>query len=62
MDISDTKNFDEYESFMFQSVVFDSQSKKLIIEKKDVKIRKENLIQRLTLPTCGHPKSVNFTR
>jgi hypothetical protein len=34
MDISDTENFDEDESFVFQSVVFDSQSKKLIIEKK----------------------------
>jgi hypothetical protein len=34
MDISDTENFDEDESFMFQSVVFDNQSKKLIIEKK----------------------------
>jgi hypothetical protein len=40
MDISDTENFDEDESFMFQSVVFDSQSKKLIIEKKDVKNKK----------------------
>jgi hypothetical protein len=40
MDISDTKNFDEDESFVFQSVVFDSQSKKLIIEKKDVKNKK----------------------
>ena len=35
MDISDTENFDEDESFVFQSVVFDSQSKKLIIEKKE---------------------------
>jgi hypothetical protein len=40
MDISDTENFDEDESFVFQSVVFDSQSKKLIIEKKDVKDKK----------------------
>jgi hypothetical protein len=40
MDISDTKIFDKDESFVFQSVVFDSQSKKLIIEKKDVKNKK----------------------
>jgi hypothetical protein len=40
MDISITENFDEDESFVFQSVVFDSQSKKLIIEKKDVKNKK----------------------
>jgi hypothetical protein len=40
MDISDTENFDEDESFVFQSVVFDNDSKKLIIEKKDVKNKK----------------------
>jgi len=34
MDISDTENFDEDESFVFQSATFDSESKKLIIEKK----------------------------
>jgi hypothetical protein len=40
MDISVTENFDEDESFVFQSVVFDSQSKKMIIEKKNVKNNK----------------------
>jgi hypothetical protein len=40
MDISVTKNFDEYEFFVFQSDVFDSQSKKLIIDKKYVKNKK----------------------
>jgi hypothetical protein len=40
MDIFDTKFFDEYESFMFKSAVFESQSKKLIIEKKVVKNKK----------------------
>jgi hypothetical protein len=40
MDISVTENFDEDESFMFKSVVFYSQSKKLIIEKKYVKRKK----------------------
>jgi hypothetical protein len=34
------KFFDEDESFVFQSVVFDSESKKLIIEKRDVKNKK----------------------
>jgi hypothetical protein len=32
--------FDEDESFVFQSVVFESESKKLIIEKRDVKNKK----------------------
>jgi hypothetical protein len=40
MDIYDTEHFDEDESFMFLSVVFDNQSKKIIIEKKDVKNKK----------------------
>jgi hypothetical protein len=34
MDISIAQNFDEDESFMFQSAVFDSQNKKLIFQKK----------------------------
>jgi hypothetical protein len=37
IDIDDTENFNKDECFVFQSVCFDSQSKKLIIEKKDVK-------------------------
>jgi hypothetical protein len=61
MDMSVTQNFDEDESFVFQSVVFDSRNKRLIFEKKMLKISKENLVQRLTLPTCGCPKYVNFT-
>jgi hypothetical protein len=40
MDISVTKCFYEDESFVFQSVFFYRQSKKLIIEKKDVKNKK----------------------
>jgi hypothetical protein len=40
MDIVDTKIFYEVESFIFQSVVFDNKSKKLIIEKRDVKKNK----------------------
>jgi hypothetical protein len=34
------KLFDEDESFVFQSTVFDNKSKKLIIEKRDVKNKK----------------------
>jgi hypothetical protein len=37
MDISVAQNFEEDESFVFQSVVFDSRNKKLIFEKKIVK-------------------------
>jgi hypothetical protein len=37
MDISVAQNFDEDESFVFQSVVFDSRNKKLIFQKKNVK-------------------------
>ena len=40
MDIVDTKIFDEDESFVFQSVVFDNQSKNLIIKKRDVTNKK----------------------
>jgi hypothetical protein len=40
MDIVDTEFFYEDESFVFQSVVFESESKKLIIEKRDVKNKK----------------------
>jgi hypothetical protein len=40
MDIADTEIFDEDESFIFQSIVFYSESKNIIIEKRDVKKRK----------------------
>jgi hypothetical protein len=40
MEIAETDIFDEDESFVFQSVVFDSQSKNLIIEKRDVTNKK----------------------
>jgi hypothetical protein len=49
MDISVTENFDKDESFVFQSVVFDSQSKKLIIEKKYVKNKKGKYRSKLDL-------------
>jgi hypothetical protein len=40
MDIANTKFFYEDESFVFQSVVFYSESKKIIIEKRDVNNKK----------------------
>jgi hypothetical protein len=40
MEIIETETFDEEESFVFQSVVFDSEFKNLIVEKRDVKNKK----------------------
>jgi hypothetical protein len=40
MEIIGTDTFDEQESFSFQSVVFYSESKRLVIEKRDVKNKK----------------------
>jgi hypothetical protein len=40
MEIIGTETFDAEESFSLQSVVFDSESKNLIIEKRDVKNKK----------------------
>ena len=61
MDIVNNEIFDEDESFVFQSAIFESESKKLIIEKRDVKNKKRKIIQNLTLPICRRPKSLNFT-
>jgi hypothetical protein len=40
LEIIENETFDEEESFVFQSIVFDNESKKLIIEKSDVKNKK----------------------
>lgn len=40
MEIVQTNIFDEDESFVFQSVVFDNQSKNMVIEKRDVTNKK----------------------
>jgi hypothetical protein len=40
MEIIGTDTLDEEESFAFQSVVFYNKSKKLVIEKRDVKDKK----------------------
>jgi hypothetical protein len=61
MEIAETDIFDEDESFVFLSIIFNSQSKHMVIEKRDVTIGKENLTQRLTLGKCGLPKSPYFT-
>jgi hypothetical protein len=49
MDIADIEIFDEDESFMFQSISFYSKSKKLIIEKRDVKNNKGKLCSEVNL-------------
>jgi hypothetical protein len=48
LEVIENDTFSEEESSAFQSVVSDKESKKLIIEKGYLKIRKENLVQRLT--------------
>jgi hypothetical protein len=40
MEIVETEIFDEDESFVFQSAIFDSESKNLIIENRDVSKKK----------------------
>ena len=40
LEIVENEIFDEEESFVFQSVVFNNEYKKLIIEKSDVKNKK----------------------
>ena len=40
MEIIETETFDEEELFAFQSIVFNSESKNLIIEKRDEKNKK----------------------
>jgi hypothetical protein len=40
LEIIENEIFDEEESFVFQSVFFDKESKKLIIEKSDTKNKK----------------------
>jgi hypothetical protein len=49
MDMVGTKKFDEDESFVFQSVVFETESKKLIIAKRDVKNKKRKHRSKLDL-------------
>jgi hypothetical protein len=62
MEIIETENFDEEESFSFQSVAFDRESKNLVIEKRDVRIRRGNIVQILTYETCALPKFPKYTK
>jgi hypothetical protein len=43
MEIAETNFFYEDESFIFQSVVFDSESKNVIIEKRDIRNKKRKI-------------------
>jgi hypothetical protein len=43
LEINENEIFDEEESYVFQIIVFDSESKKLILEKSDVKNKKGKL-------------------
>jgi hypothetical protein len=52
MDISVTKNFDEDESFMFQSVIFNSRNKKLIIQKNKNTAIIHTVIPNLSISHC----------
>jgi hypothetical protein len=62
MEIIETETFDEQESFAFQSIVFNGNSKKLIIEKRDVtnkkgKSRSEINLRKSAQSTTITPKS-----
>jgi hypothetical protein len=48
LEIIENETFNEEESFSFQSIVFDKESKKLIIEKGDMKNKKGKSHSRLT--------------
>jgi hypothetical protein len=47
---------------VFQSVVFDSQSKKMIIEKKDVKNKKGKSHSEVDLANMRSSQTIKFTR
>jgi hypothetical protein len=49
MEIIESESFDEEESFVFQSVVFENESKNLIIEKRDVKNKKGKSCSKINL-------------
>jgi hypothetical protein len=62
MDMVGTKIFDEDESFVFQSVVFETESKKLIIEKRDVKNKKRKHRSELDLANMHASKIFELHR
>ena len=57
MEIIGTDTLGEEESFSFQSIVFDNKSKKLVIEKTDVKNKKGKYRSEINL--CNmHPSQI----
>jgi hypothetical protein len=58
MEIIGTDTLDEEESFAFQSVVFYSESKKLVIEKRDVKNKKGKSRSEINLRNM-HPSQIS---
>jgi hypothetical protein len=58
MEIVETNIFDKDESFVFQSVVFDNQSKNLIIEKRDVRNKKGKSHSDINLRNI-HPSQIS---
>jgi hypothetical protein len=62
VEIAETEIFDEDESFVFQSIVFDSQSKSMVIEKRDVTNRKGKSRTEINFRKMRCPKSPYFTK
>jgi hypothetical protein len=60
MEIIETDIFDEDESFVFQSVAFDSQSKNLIIERRDVTNKKGKSHTKINLRKMQSSKISRF--
>jgi hypothetical protein len=58
LEIIENETFNEEESFVFQSVVFDRESKKLIIEKSDVKNKKGKYCSEVDLRAM-HPSQIS---
>jgi hypothetical protein len=58
MEIIGTDTLDEEESFAFQSTVFDNESKKLVIEKRDVKNKKGKSHSNMNLRNM-HPSQIS---
>jgi hypothetical protein len=62
MEIAETDIFDEDESFVFQSTVFENQSKNLIIEKRDVTNKKDKSRIEITFKKMRPSQISRFNR
>jgi hypothetical protein len=62
MDMVGTEIFYEDESFVFQSIVFETESKKLIIEKRDIKNKKRKHCSELDLANMHASKIFELHR